>query len=512
MNKVSKTRPSAVIDTYKKTYNSKTCEVLVESPVTLKHYEKITTPEHMALLKDYAKAMTGRRLIFINATYAGGGVAIMRAPLIHLLRLIGVDAHWYVLQPDDNAFLVTKRKFHNVLQDVAGPGVELTDEDKATYNAWIVKNAKLLAGPIKKATDIVIDDWQPSGLIPYIKDDFNPHARILFRDHIQTEGQLMGTPGTPQHRTWDFIWNHNRTKDSDVFITHPVDDFVPPDVPDHKVVYMPATCEMLDDLNRELNEHEKQAGLDFINNQLVTNRDQKPLDITRPYIVLIARFDPSKGMPLGMKAYALARQKMIDAGVDPMAIPQLVVLGNGSVDDPDGVPVLEEIMTLRSSQYADIMDDIKVARVPHNDAAINALLGGATLALQPSTKEGFESRVTDAILQGVPVLGSSRGGIPLQIVEGESGYVIDPYKTHKWADRIYELIVDRQKYMALSMSTRKLATEKNYEFTTVPNALSWLHLALELAANPDFEGNRRWAKELIADRNKEKVYQEATAL
>ena len=423
--KVSK----VVSDVYKKVYDPETGEVHVQSKVTLKQYEEITPAEEMNLLKEYAQAMKGRRLLFVNATYAGGGVAIMRAPLIHLLRSLGVDVHWHVLQPDEGAFLVTKRKFHNVLQDVAGPGIELSDADKAIYEAWTERNAKALEGPIREATDIVIDDWQPSGLIPYIKDKFNPNATLLFRDHIQTEGELMGTPGTPQHTTWDYIWNHNRTKEADVFITHPVDEFVPPDVPDEKVVYMPATCDMLDDLNRVLTDAERQIGLAFINDQLAANEGQKPLDMTRPYIVLIARFDPSKGMPQGIESYALARKKMVAAGVPKSKLPQLVVLGNGSVDDPDGLPVLADIMALRSTKYSGIKDDIKIARVPHNDVAINSLLGGAALALQPSTKEGFESRVTDAILQGVPVLGSSRGGIPLQITEGESGHVIDPHDT-----------------------------------------------------------------------------------
>ncbi len=495
----------AVSDVYKKIHDPKTCEVRVESRVTLEHYEEITPPEEMTLLKEYAKAMQGRRLIFVNATYAGGGVAIMRAPLIHLLRLIGVDAHWYVLQPDEKAFLVTKRKFHNVLQDVAGPDVELTDDDKAIYEAWIKRNVEALKGALSKATDIVIDDWQPSGLIPYIKNDINPKATLLFRDHIQTEGELMVTPGTPQYTTWDYIWNHNRTKEADVFITHPVDEFVPPNVPDEKVVFMPATCDMLDDLNRSLNDHEKQAGFAFIDDQFATNEGQKPLDRTRPYIVLIARFDPSKGMPHGLESYARARKKMVAAGVSKNQLPQLVVLGNGSVDDPDGMPVLAEIMALRSAKYTAIQDDIKVARVPHNDAAINALLGGAMLALQPSTKEGFESRVTDAILQGVPVIGSSRGGIPLQIIEGESGHVIDPHDTAEWAERISELLTTSQKYELLKQRTKELAREKNYEFTTVPNALSWLHLALEVADNPNFRGNRRWAKELRAIAPKKKA-------
>ena len=499
-------------DAYTKLYDEETCEVHVNSRVTLEDYERITPPQEMARLKEYAEAMAGKELLFVNATYAGGGVAIMRAPLVHLLRSVGVNARWFTMRPDEEGFKVTKGKFHNVLQDVAKPpGTRLTEEDKGVYEPWLKKVAEDLEEPLTTADVIVIDDWQPSGLIPYIKGfdtvndggtehhtGFNPDAKIIFRDHIHTEGALMGTPGTPQHTTWKYIWDHNRVNEADVFITHPMDEFVPPDVPEEKVVFMPATGDLLDDLNRPLTDGEKRRGLAFINGQLEENEGQTPVDLNRPYIVLIARFDPSKGMPQGMESYVRAREKMKAEGVKEEELPQLVMLGNGSVDDPDGKPVLAEVMRIRSERYGDIKDDIKVARVPHNDVAINALLKGASLALQPSTKEGFESRVSDAIFQGVPVIGSNRGGIPLQIVEGESGYVIDPYDTKQWADRISELMTGSERYKAMKARTAELAVTYNSAFTTVPNATRWLALSTTLLTNPSFQGNRRWVEELAA--------------
>jgi glycosyltransferase involved in cell wall biosynthesis len=486
---------------FTKTYNPLTCEVTVTTRLTLHDYERVTPWRIWEKLKDYARLMQGKKLIFVGATAAGGGVAIMRMTLIPLLRMLGVDARWYVLKPNMAAFKVTKGKFHNVLQNVAGPGVELTAADRSVYELWIKECAVSLAQPLSEVDVIVIDDWQPSLLIPYIKGDerhagFNPGAKILFRDHIQTEGALMGTPGTPQHTTWHYIWGHNRVSDADLFIVHPKDEFVPPDVPDHKVVFMPATCDLLDDLNRPLSEAETREGIAFINGQLAINEGQKPIDSTRPYIVLIARFDPSKGMPQGMASYALARQMLVDLGVPLSRIPQLVVVGNGSIDDPEGLPVLAEIMRLRREVYADIMDDIKVGRVPHNDMAINALIGGALLALQPSTKEGFESRVTDAILQSVPVLGSNQGGIPLQIFEGQSGHILDPYDIKQWAARIVEFVTDVNKRAYMREQTGLLAKSHNYQFTTIPNAVNWLYLAHTALINSAFEGNRRWAFEL----------------
>ncbi len=433
-------------------------EVHVSSRVTPEDYERITPAEDMELLNDYAEQLQGKKIMFINATAAGGGVAIMRSPMINLMNLVGVDASWHALQPDEekNFFDVSKQKFHNVLQDVhEDKTIRLNKEDETIYDSVIEQNAKALEKPLSEADVIVIDDWQPSGLIPHLKggliptgggleyrEGINPGATILFRDHIHTEGELMGTEGTPQHTTWKFIWDHNRVNEADAFITHPKDEFVPPDVPDAKTVFMPATADPVDDLNRPLSEAEAESGYGFINDQLYENEGQKPIDLRRPYIALIARFDPSKGMPQGMESYVKARNEMVARGVSEEDLPQLVVVGNGSIDDPDGGPLLKEMMDIRGELPEDVQDDIKIARVPHNDVAINAILKGASLALQPSTKEGFESRVTDAILQGVPVIGSDRGGIPLQIVPGKSGYVVNPYDTNKWAEHITKLMTD----------------------------------------------------------------------
>lgn len=489
--------------TFIKRLNEATREVHILSKITARDYGAVGSNEDVAVLRAYAAALVGKRIIFINATYEGGGVAIMRAPLIALLRSVGVDAHWYVLKPDEKAFLVTKRKFHNVLQNVAGPGVELTEEDKTVYEAWTKENVEALAGPISAADVIVIDDWQPSGLIPYIKGfggrpGLNPGAKIIFRDHIQTEGKLMSTPGTAQHKTWDYIWNHNQVCKSDIFVVHPKNEFVPPDVADQKVAFVPAASDPVDDLNRPLNEDESRAGLAFINQQLAENENQSALSDIRPYIALVARFDPSKGMPNAMAAYALAREKMLRRGLAMARIPQLLIVGNGSADDPDGVPVLSEIMRLRSSTYRHIMDDIKVARVPANDIAINAVVRNSKLVIQPSTKEGFESRVTDAILQGKPVIGSRRGGIPLQIVSGRSGFVIDPEDTDAWAEHMCELMVNDVYYEHIKAQTKHLAKTYNYEYTTVPNALNWLHMSAVILSRSNYAWDRQWVRDVRA--------------
>src|SRR5437764_645010 len=65
---------------------SATHEVQVAELVTLEDYRKTASQEDFALLQELAHAFQGKKLVFINATPRGGGVALMRHALIRLLR------------------------------------------------------------------------------------------------------------------------------------------------------------------------------------------------------------------------------------------------------------------------------------------------------------------------------------------------------------------------------------------------------------------------------------------
>ena len=59
------------------------------------------------------------------------------------------------------------------------------------------------------------------------------------------------------------------------------------------------------------------------------------------YICQVARFDPSKGIDHLLEAYLQFRQKLQDMDEPPKdGGPQLIVMGHGSVDDPDGTVIL----------------------------------------------------------------------------------------------------------------------------------------------------------------------------
>ena len=172
-----------------------------------------------------------KKICFFNSTPQGGGVAIIRHSTIRLFKLLGIDAHWFVMKPNPEVFEITKKKFHNVLQGVSPKDTNFTDYDQQVYENWCISNVNTYwsdeDSPLCKADVIVIDDPQPSGMIPMLKK-INGSATYIYRSHIEIRSDLTCQSGTIQNKVWNYLWNSIRY--CDIFVTHPVDKFIPQEV------------------------------------------------------------------------------------------------------------------------------------------------------------------------------------------------------------------------------------------------------------------------------------------
>lgn len=482
--------------------NPETYEITVESDITLQDYQKTTPLEDWSFLEKWAKTMQDKTVVFINPTMEGGGVAMLRPPLVHMLRQLGVNAHWYVMEgqndPDGpNPFLFTKL-MHNILQRKSLPDQHITKQGKLVHQQWNKDNAEVLMAqsPIRTADVVMIDDPQPAPLIPYIKS-VNPNVKIVWRNHIDTDGNLMADPTTPQGEVASYILDECGVSEADAAITHPVAAFAHPAMWG-KTFFAPATVEPHDDLNRQLTEQEIREGIEFVNNEikikntsLSTEEQLSFIDPNRRRIVLIARFDESKGMDKALALGVRTRQLMREAGVVEGELPQVIIVGNGSVDDPSGIPMYEKMMQVRREQYADDKKDIILMRIRHSYKAVNALMYPsldytgpdmpAMVALQTSESEGCETRISDWIRHGIPVVVSNRGGMSLQVIEGESGHVLDfnkpDYDIEGGTKFISKLMMDANAYADMRQSTYKAAERfNNREFTTTANVTRLLRV------------------------------------
>ncbi|GAA5912267.1 uncharacterized protein JCM6883_003301 [Sporobolomyces salmoneus] len=438
---------------------------------------------------------------FFSATPRGGGVALMRHSIMRLFEQVGVDASWYVPPGDSNVFNVTKRKFHNVLQGVAPPTTILTQQDEQLFEdwtdwylttLWMDKNAGDGSEFLSSFDVIVIDDPQVVGLIPYIRK-LSPRTKIIYRSHIQIRADLIDRGVEQQKTSWDFLFE--RIRQVDLFVAHPLEEFVPQIVKDTlPVAYMPPCTAPLDGLNKPIpSRYEDFYRRHFgLSSQSALGRE---VDWSRGYILQIARFDPSKGIPDLVEAYRLFR---IDFSQHPLLgvrePPQLLLTGHSSIDDPDAVNVLKSLYEQLSDPLFDgIRHDIFAVRAPSSDRLFNTILRGSDVVCQVSTREGYEIKVTEAISKGKWIIGTKAGGIPLQIRDGIDGRLVEPHDPHGISNALiefYDLRKDQtnssvkntdleiQEMLASDSPVRQL--EGSDRHSTLANSTMWEFLFLRL--------------------------------
>lgn len=210
------------------------------------------------------------------------------------------------------------------------------------------------------------------------------------------------------------------------------------------------------------------------------------------YIVQIARFDPSKGIFDVLDAYEKFHDKLTRERPD-LTPPKLLIGGHGSVDDPDGAIIYDEVIYHIAHGIPHLRDQICVMRLRPLDQVLNALMSKATIALQLSTREGFEVKVSEAIHKGKPVIATRAGGIPLQIVHGKNGFLVDVGDSDAVAKHLFELWTDQDLYHRMS----EYAMNHVYdEVSTVGNALNWLYLASKLSKGQPVQPHGRWINDL----------------
>ncbi|SJL00258.1 probable Trehalose phosphorylase [Armillaria ostoyae] len=434
---------------------------------------------------------------FFSSTPQGGGVALMRHALIRFLTALDVDVAWYVPNPSPHVFRTTKNN-HNILQGVAASDLRLTNDAKEGFDAWILKNGlrwTAEGGPLAPGglSYRSTDDPQMPGLIPLIKK-IRPELPIVYRSHIEIRSDLVHVAGSPQEEVWKYLWNNIQL--ADLFISHPVNKFVPSDVPIEKLALLGAATDWLDGLNKDLGAWDSAFYMGEFRSLCVKDKMNELQWPHRSYIIQIARFDPAKGIPNVIDSYVklrrLLRAKCPDLEEDEH--PQMLICGHGAVDDPDASIIYDQVMQLiYSDAYREYAKDFVVMRLPPSDQLLNALMSNAKIALQLSTREGFEVKVSEAIHAGIPIVASLTGGIPLQVEHGKSGYLTKPGDNAAVAQHLFDIFTDVELHRTMSKYAK---THVSDEVGTVGNALAWLYLAVMYSRGVKIQPKGAWLNDL----------------
>ncbi len=347
----------------------------------LNRYAEVAGRDVVEHLRQLAGLLAGARVVHVNATATGGGVAEILAPLIPLSRELGLDARWEVLDGTPEFFACTKL-MHNAIQGKrAAPDAQAL----RAYEEVNAGNAERLAGVLKDAEFVFIHDPQPAALIRYFP---KRAGHWIWRCHIDASH--------PDSRVWRYLQAHVAAYDASVFSLPAFVRALP-----HRSYVIPPAIDPLGDKNCDLPDAQVRRICARIG-----------LDMNRPRIVQISRFDWFKD-PLGViAAYRIAKPFLPEL--------QLLLAGGGASDDPEGVEVLRAV---REEAAED--PDIHVADLPPGDnVTVNALQRGADIVVQKSLREGFGLTVAEAFWKGRPVIGGDTGGIRLQVVDHHTGFLV----------------------------------------------------------------------------------------
>ncbi|SKA66625.1 glycosyltransferase [Desulfobaculum bizertense] len=381
-------------------------------------YEPVVGRSVIEELRRLSRPLQEKSWANVNSTADGGGVAEMLRGLVPLARGLGIDSHWHVLQGDEPFFRVTK-KFHNMLQ---GKNLPLSlEEIFGAYLGTIDENARRT---FITSDLVVIHDPQPAALVM----NGVIYGNMLWRCHIDTSG--------PQEIVWRFLLPYINHCAGAIF-TMP--EFVGTGLQIPVYQIQPA-IDPLCEKNRERTLEESQDTLDAL-------FEQEGIDMERPILAAVSRYDIHKNQATLVRAFAQLKK---EHRYDPR--PQLVFLGNTASDDPEGLEVLEDLQKLADGDP----DIFFFVNVPDNDAVVGSLLRVAAGFLHVSTREGFGLVVSEALWQGTPVVGSRVGGIAAQILDGETGRAVDPLDISAIAEAMHELLTGQERCVATARKGKEL--------------------------------------------------------
>ena len=389
-------------------------------PKSLGDYAAVVGADVIARLRERAAPFKGARVLNINSTAFGGGVAELLYTLVPLMRDLGIDAEWRLIQAPDEFFVVTKA-MHNALQ--GGP-VPWTHEMQSLYKSVSENNAE--AFDEESYDFVIVHDSQPAALLPELVEDRGSKAgKWIWRCHIDlTE---------PYEPVWEFVKPTVEAYDAAIFT---LPEYVQPGLEIPHIAIIPPSIDPLAIKNIPLD-----GGMvDEVMRRYM-------IDTTRPLVVQVSRFDPWKD-PLGViDAYRIARKEV--PGL------QLALIASMAHDDPEGW----EYYT-RTEEHRDGDPDIFLLSNLNEVGAlgVNAFQRAADVVVQKSIREGFGLVVSEAMWKGKPVIGSDVGGIRLQIIDGVTGYLVDD--VDGCAKRIVDLLSDREEANEMGRVARAFVKER----------------------------------------------------
>lgn len=463
------------------------------APEPIDRYAPLLGEEEFARIERAAeqarRAFAGVAIWHVNSTARGGGVAEMLHALLPYVRGAGIDTRWVVLREPAPFFAVTKR-LHNVLHGDPGDGGALGEAERRVYEEALAESAETLARLVQRDDVVYLHDPQTAGLVAAMQE---VGARVIWRCHIGVD-----RPGDQTHRGWDFLRPYVKGADAYVFSRR---EYVWDGLDPGKVWTVPPSIDPFSPKNQELEAGTVEAilceiglvadGLEHL--PAFVRADGTPGRVERPAELL-------QDEPLPAGARLVAQISRWDRLKDPLGVLEcfhrhiadreahLALVGpeTGAVaDDPEGAAVFEEV----AAAWRELPDEVRrrahllslpMYDLDENGAMVNALQRRADVVVQKSVAEGFGLTVAEAMWKQRPFVGSRVGGIQDQVVDGESGVLVDdPADLAAFGREIGALLEDGERAARLGAAARQRVLER---FLGIGRLAEYVELAGSLTA------------------------------
>ena len=444
--------------------------------------------------------LQGRRVLMVNSTAQGGGVAEMLPTQVQLLRELGLEVNWAVIESDRPEFFKLTKHIHNLIHGEGTP--RLDAEARALYDAVSRENADRLRELLRPNDILVVHDPQPLGAGCLLRRELP--IKAIWRCHIGLDEHNEAT-----RAAWQFLRPHAEVYDHAVFSAP---EYIPDFLAGRATVIHPA-IDPLSHKNRVLHPHKLvgilcNAGLARTHAPVLTAPFPTPARrlqadgrfgpatepdeiglLYRPIVTQVSRWDRLKGFVPLMEGFLRFKEcrpsaanhrqmrhtrrreivRLVLAGPDPDSIQ----------DDPEGVEVLEELCARYRELPPECQRDIVILSLPMDSRKLNALIVNAlqrssVVVVQNSLREGFGLTVTEAMWKGVPVLASSACGLRQQVRDGVDGRMVsDPTNPDEIAAVLDDMM---QQPPALERWGRNAQLRVYNEFLVFAQLSRWLRL------------------------------------
>jgi len=369
----------------------------------LDRYQRFVGEDLLERIYRAAEPLSGLRILHVNTTAQGGGVAELLHSLIPVMDELGIINTWQVITLDEASNLFTAHLV-DLLQGIEHGNI--AKEDQHMFLDTLHRIA-LKSGVAHNQADIYfIHDFQLAPLATFF-----PQLRpAIWMCHVDTANPDPGGKAYIEQ----FLDAYNVC----VFNT-PLSIFK--DLPLEKTDVITPTIDPFADKNRFLTQAK---GLQMM--------ARCGIDTSRPLITQVSRFGNWKNPWQVIDVYRLVKQELPSVQV-------ALVGAMEAADDIKAIEILKEIQAMAGDD-PDIHLLYDPAVIKHPE--VNAFQRYSSVILQRSTREGFGLTVTEAMWKYQPVVGTSVTGLRTQIIDGQNGYIADDTET--CAKRTLQLIQDRE--------------------------------------------------------------------